>query len=102
MVFHKSLVSAKLMSFHSFSQNPTLFCNLFAENLKILKHGSLHEKLLVSAKLVSFHSFSQNPTLLSLFAENLMTTLFYVGPSVPKKFRDDFFDPNGTICAQDI
>ena len=35
----------------------------------------------------------------NVFAENLMTTLFYVGPSVPKKFRDDFFDPNGTICA---
>ena len=62
MVFHKRLVSAKLMSFHSFSQNPTLFATFL---LKILKHGSLHEKLLVSAKSVSFHSFSQNPTLLS-------------------------------------
>ena len=51
------IVSAKSMSFHSFSQNPTLFALLFAENLKILRHGNLHEKLLVSAKSVSFDGF---------------------------------------------
>ena len=76
------------MSFHSFSQNPILF----AENLKILKHGSLHGKVLVSAKSVSFYSFFHKiPHFCQLFAENLMTILFYVGPFVLKIFRDDFF-----------
>ena len=50
MVFHKILGSAKSMSFHSFSQNPTIYAKS--------SHGSLHEKLLVSAKLVNFDGFS--------------------------------------------
>ena len=44
--------------FYGFSQNPTLF----PENLRILKHGSLHENFLLSAKSTSFNGFPQNPS----------------------------------------
>ena len=58
MVFHKILVSAKSVSFDGFPQNPSPFAT-FSENLRILKHGSLHEKFLLSAKSMSFNGFSQ-------------------------------------------
>ena len=58
MVFHKILVSAKSVSFDRFPQNPSPFAT-FSENLRILKHGSLHEKFLLSAKSMGFNGFSQ-------------------------------------------
>ena len=57
MVFQKILVSAAV-SFDGFPQNPSPFAT-FSENLRILKHGSLHEKFLLSAKSMSFNGFSQ-------------------------------------------
>ena len=65
MVFHKILVSAKSVSFDGFPQKIrsdeglTLEKSAFSENLRILKHGSLHEKFLLSAKSMSFNGFSQ-------------------------------------------
>ena len=58
MVFHKILVSAKSVSFDGFPQNPSPFAT-FSENLRILKHGSLHEKFPLSVKSMSFNGFSK-------------------------------------------
>ena len=55
------------------------FLQLFLENLRILKHGSLHENLLVSAKSVSSHSFSQNRSLFATICRKLVDNPFLCG-----------------------
>ena len=62
MVFHKILVSAESVSFDGFPLNPSPFAT-FSEKLRILKHGSLHEKFLLSAKSMSLNGFSQKNSL---------------------------------------
>ena len=69
------LLSAKSVSFDGFPQNPSLFAT-FSENLRIRKHGSLHEKFLLLAKSMSFNGFFHKKKIRSDEGLTLETSAF--------------------------